>query len=338
LCLHQCMDKVSLCKSIHPVERCSKLQLKLTGNYSCCWIYLAFYWYVSVSVSLSLSPSLSLSICLYSFTSFVVFWHYCFLYLVASFIHPFLPSFLFFSFLFYSVHVFLFFSLLFSSLILFFFYCVYLSIPLFLFFFSLSLNLSLSHSLALSINQSINQSINPASKQASKQSNSNYLSIYPSIYLSIYQTIFIHAYICTGFTHRKMMDTKKVKAGILGDGPPLEPTHISLILPPSRFHAPSDPSDAGIAGVSVTQHWKRKFITWQDSKIEPFKCYKVGRASWNRSQPSLSAVRQDDIGVCTTSIGCGKAIVAICGWPGEWNTQGLLKCEVLETNMWSPSS
>ena len=180
-----------------------------------------------------------------------------------------------------------FFSFLFSSLLLFCFsFIVFIYLFLYSFFLlsiSQSLTLSLSRSLNQSINKSINQSINPASKQASKQSNSNYLSIYPSIYLSIYQTIFIHAYICTGFTHRKMMDTKKVKAGILGDGPPLEPTHISLILPPSRFHAPSDPSDAGIAGVSVTQHWKRKFITWQDSKIEPFKCYKVGRASWNRS-------------------------------------------------------
>ena len=198
LCLHQCMNKVSLCKSIHPVERCSKLQLKLTGNYSCCWIYLAFYWYLSVS----LSPSISLYV--YSFTSFVVFSHYCFLYLCASFIHPFLPSFLLFSFLFYSVHLFLFFSLLFS-------YFVFLLLCLFIYSFIPFFFLSISHSLTLSLSQSINQSSKQANNLTLTIYLSIYLSIHLSIYLSIYQTIFHH-----GFTHRKMMDTKKVKAGILG--------------------------------------------------------------------------------------------------------------------------
>ena len=147
LCLHQCMNKVSLCKSIHPVERCSKLQLKLTGNYSCCWIYLAFYWYLSLSLSLSLY----LSICLF------IYFFCCFLALLFSlfmcFLYSSLPPFLFiifFSVLFCSFVSFLFSSLLFS-------YFVFLLLCLFIYSFIPFFILSISHSLTLSLSQSINQ-------------------------------------------------------------------------------------------------------------------------------------------------------------------------------------
>ena len=199
LCLHQCMNKVSLCKSIHPVERCSKLQLKLTGNYSCCWIYLAFYWYLSVSLSLSLPLSLYMSIhlLLLLFSCIIVF----FIYVLPLFIPSSLP---FYYFLFCSILFICFFSFLFSSLLLFCFSFI-VFIYLFLYSFFYSLYLSLSHSLALSINQSINKSI----KQANNLTLTIYLSIHLSIDPSIYLSIHLSNYISPWFYSSKNDGHKK---------------------------------------------------------------------------------------------------------------------------------